>query len=587
MNCIKRITIKNIKGKDELSLNFNDLHANKINILVAPNGFGKSTIVKAFDSLKPRSLSLNNDDYYENNSSNLPELEVEFIGDNSGIYCADCSKNELNSDYDIKVINNAVVAKSSYNTAGAHLRIEPITIYNRIPEETETNYSFANIKRLINCESKILKSISSFFDNLDNLILLLSINEHLYKCVSQVGIKRRIERFLSAIPTEGSANVIKGNINDEAIEQLISNSNIAIIFETISNCEFFSEYNKVDLALSMIQIIKWYEINIENDRSFLKKLISYKEYKANKKLLNDYLKIFNTTGRDIKAAKNGEKLVVRFADANKMSNGERDVLVFLTEIFCYSIGIKKDKGILLIDEIFDYLDGSNLIVAQYFLAKFLENQRKKGNLIYPLIFTHLDPNVFKNYYFKKMKVHYLLDATQNSQISDIVKVIENRKASDNNDFASKYLLHFHPDNKSIPDDIKALVSDTFPTMTVDFKDEVYLEVTNKYLTGHQYNPIMVLTGVRVKIEEYVYNKLDDEYKEEFIEIHGVKKKFEFASNYLEIPELLYILQPIYRKPLFSEYERNCISAVFARSFDESLHCKNSSSFFFFNLNFCN
>lgn len=561
MNCIKNITVKNIKGKDMFSLDFNDLHANKVNLIVAPNGYGKSTIVQAFNSLKPRKLSLNNDDYYKNDPSNLPELKVEFIGDNSGTYYADSSKNELNNDYDIKVINNAVVAKSSYNTAGAHLRIEPITIYDRIPEETSINYNSTNIKSLISCENRILINISSFFENVDNLIILSSIKDPLYKCFDQTRTKNYIDSFLSTIPTGGTAVSIKSSINNDTIETLVSNRNINMVFETLSNCNYFSEFDSVDIVLSMIQIIKWYEINTIRDRNFLKKLIEFEKFKINRKTINEALNSFDTTGRNIKAKKDGNKLIVKFVDANKMSNGERDVLVFLTELFRYSISIKKNKGILLIDEIFDYLDGSNLIVAQYFLSKFLEDQRKKGNLIYPLIFTHLDPDLFKNYYFKKMKTHYLVDATQNSQDSDIVKIIKNRNATDDNDFASKYLLHFHPDNISIPEDIKTIVSNTFPTTTTDFKEAAYYEVTNKYLENQSYNPILVLTGIRIKIEDYIYNKLTAEHKDGFIEEHGAKKKFEFASQYLDIPELLYILQPIYNDTLHLNGNANDLTKI--------------------------
>lgn len=48
MNLLKRIKIENIKGKDKFEINFNELTANQPNIIVAPNGYGKSTIATAF-----------------------------------------------------------------------------------------------------------------------------------------------------------------------------------------------------------------------------------------------------------------------------------------------------------------------------------------------------------------------------------------------------------------------------------------------------------------------------------------------------------------------------------------------------------
>ena len=548
MNAIKSIKIKNVKGKDKLSLSFNKLHPNMVNLLVAPNGFGKSTIVQTFNSLKPRSLSLNNDDFYQSNQSNSPELEVEFTGNNHDILIANNRKNDLYSEYDIKVINNAVVAKSAYSTAGADLKIEPIIIYDKIPEKIDTGYNFTTITNNIACNKRIFKNISSFFKNIENLKTLFTIKDSLLKCSTQVRTTNAINKFLNTIPNVGNANVIKNAITIDEIEMLISNNHISCIYSTISNCEYFSNYTNVDIVLSMIQIIKWYEINHELSNDFLKNQISYEEYKINKIVLNERLTIFNTTGREIAAKKDGQKLVVKFVNANKMSNGERDVLVFLTELFRYGINFKKEKGILLIDEIFDYLDGSNLIVAQYFLSKFIEEQRKKENLIYPLIFTHLDPDMFKNYYFKKMKIHYLLDNSQNALQSDIVKVIQSRDIRD--DYTSKYLLHFHPDNIEVPEEISNITSTTFPTTSHDFKLYAYNEVTEKYLSDLSYNPVLVLVGIRLKVEDYVYNLLQtEEQKNKFIEEHSTIKKFEYASQFVNVPELLYILQPIYNDTL--------------------------------------
>ena len=49
VNCIKKIRIENIKGKGNLELEFTNLTANQPNIVVAQNGYGKSTIAKAFN----------------------------------------------------------------------------------------------------------------------------------------------------------------------------------------------------------------------------------------------------------------------------------------------------------------------------------------------------------------------------------------------------------------------------------------------------------------------------------------------------------------------------------------------------------
>ena len=549
MNIIKNITIKNIKGKSLIDLEFDNLNANKIILLVAPNGYGKSTIVQAFESINPTKMVLNNDDIYQNDHRNKPEVQVTFLGENEETLIANYEKNEFRSDYDIKVINNAVVAKSSYNTAGAHLKIDPIVIYNKIPESIDIDYSYSNMKSSIQCEGKILSNITNFFKEVNNITTLYEIQTYLRKSAFNRTAQRKINEFLSNISSDGTAESIKNRITDESQDLLLSNNNIKIVFNTISQLEYFHNSSKVDIILSIIQIIEWYHLKNSEDSLFLKKLKTYMEYKSNREKLNQRLKLFNTTGRDIKTSVDANKIVVKFSNANTMSNGERDVLVFLTELFCFEIGMKKEKAILLIDEIFDYLDGSNLLVAQYYLSKFIEDCKTNHKLIYPLIFTHLDPEVFNNYYFKKKKTHYLVSVPNNYHQSDIVKIIQNRNPDNNNDFASKYLLHYNSENMQIPPVITTLVQANFPTTSKDFENLVYNETKSKYLQNDNYNPILVLIGVRIKVEEIAYYQLDEDKRQGFIDTHATRKKLDYANQYIEIPEILYLLQPLYNDGL--------------------------------------
>ena len=94
LNGIKRIKIKNIKGIEEKEVTFNDLLlANRANILVANNGFGKSSIVKALEYLNDASIQLNNDDLNIDNSLENPFVEIEYkINDNTIIKTADNKK---------------------------------------------------------------------------------------------------------------------------------------------------------------------------------------------------------------------------------------------------------------------------------------------------------------------------------------------------------------------------------------------------------------------------------------------------------------------------------------------------------------
>src|SRR6218665_2217578 len=110
---IKSIEITNIKGIGNRTFDL-DLIPNKPHILVAPNGFGKSSFAIAFNSLKKGRIELEDNHYYLKKEANRPVLKL-VIEDNSNLYqlIADDSQNKISDEFDICVINNQVVAKAS------------------------------------------------------------------------------------------------------------------------------------------------------------------------------------------------------------------------------------------------------------------------------------------------------------------------------------------------------------------------------------------------------------------------------------------------------------------------------------------
>ena len=71
---ITSIQIKNIKGIENKSFKL-DLPPNKPNILVAPNGFGKSSFACAFASLQNNKISVHDNHLHQNNQEN-PNLLI-------------------------------------------------------------------------------------------------------------------------------------------------------------------------------------------------------------------------------------------------------------------------------------------------------------------------------------------------------------------------------------------------------------------------------------------------------------------------------------------------------------------------------
>ena len=175
----------------------------------------------------------------------------------------------------------------------------------------------------------------------------------------------------------------------------------------------------------MIQLCRFLGKYLEEDPKAVKKAYDYQEYKSNRQEIDKYLELFNTTGRSIKSSVKNNSLVISFTNPKTISNGERDILSFIGHLIKFRVSFKKDIGILLIDEVFDYLDGSNLLGVQYLLSLFIDECKKSKKVLFPIILTHLDPIIFKYLLLKNMKVHYYMPhpipVDENSFLAQLIK----------------------------------------------------------------------------------------------------------------------------------------------------------------------
>tara|TARA_B100000809_G_C15032996_1_gene492663 strand:+ start:755 stop:1183 length:429 start_codon:yes stop_codon:yes gene_type:complete len=141
---IKKIVITNIKGIGDGASNgmyVFDMPKNKPCILVAPNGFGKSSLAIAFKSLKKSKIELHKDDLHQGNDDLLPSIEISYLDDedNLQVVRASATTNDIDSTFDCFVINNQVFAKAKKNRIGGHviasasLETPPIVLSSTIP----------------------------------------------------------------------------------------------------------------------------------------------------------------------------------------------------------------------------------------------------------------------------------------------------------------------------------------------------------------------------------------------------------------------------------------------------------------------
>ena len=125
MYLIKRIKIENIKGKKELEIKFSnpDIVANKVNIIVAPNGYGKTTLATAFKAAMNGKMKLEKLDYY--NIDNIPKLEIDIFSKNKGeinLTVTDKESDVNKKGVFINVINSLLYAKSTTKLHSKNIR---------------------------------------------------------------------------------------------------------------------------------------------------------------------------------------------------------------------------------------------------------------------------------------------------------------------------------------------------------------------------------------------------------------------------------------------------------------------------------
>ena len=148
---LKKIGIKNVKGISDKSFDLNIL-PNKPSILVAPNGFGKSSIARAFLSMNNNRINLHKDYYYEGDEQNKPEVLIELDNEDGTTteYSATHNSNTISRNVSVFVINNKLEAKGIRRNIGgtpiftASMEVQPFVILDSIPE----NVDFAALNQM-------------------------------------------------------------------------------------------------------------------------------------------------------------------------------------------------------------------------------------------------------------------------------------------------------------------------------------------------------------------------------------------------------------------------------------------------------
>lgn len=547
---IRKLKIDNVRGIESREIPL-DIHPNTPSFFVAPNGFGKTSIATAFNSLSRNKMELQEEDHYKNEMTALPVLEI--ADDSGNTYYANDSANTISNAFSIFVINSQVKPKAStrnfggFSSSTPSLIVEPILLYKNIPEKEEFSYSFSEMKSNMGTPvGKILINLSSEIKNPSFVRKYFSVRSEFAKLL-QIRNKRKIDAFLQNV------NRIKGNatqianatIDTSKLTDIDAISKIGNILDYL-----FTRLTSIERLVNILQLCFLYQVN----QARLLKVEKYYKYLADKAEINEMLGFFNCTWKDIKASKKGNQFIIEFPKANQISNGERDILCFIGKLFEARSVLQKEKAILIIDEIFDYLDDANLISAQYFLTEFIRQYRTAGKELFPIILTHLDPMYFNTYSFSAKNIVYLQRILVISNRYKINNLLKDRAACKKRDPAlynriSSNYLHYSTD---ITDDSAYLssIGVEAPLLTPQSFRMKAVEELENYKHKREYDLALVCCGLRLSIEKAAYDQLMPEYQSTFLSTFKTVDKLAYAKEMGAIvPEVHFLLAIIYNEAM--------------------------------------
>ncbi len=557
---IRIIEIEHIKGIQNKRLNLNIL-PNKPSLLVAPNGFGKSSLATAFNSMNNRRIVLHSDDLYEDNNTLLPRIYIELDQMDGSLATLEATNttNTISGEIDCFVINNITKPKgigNQFGSATAILEIKDVVLVDRIPDNISFNYSYRDSQARFGECSRVLPNLNSVFSNL-LLVEQLSDNYQALERGNGLKIQIKINNIISEINAQGGTiNELLDWITANKLGDLKQMNYLNKLGDLINSFDIgYSSEAKSYLAA--IQLI-W----LFNDNQSLYKSASiYSNYRLDRDRFETTLLTFNNTWKTIRTTETGGKLVIKFPKAIHISNGQRDILTFISMLFRAKRNLNKMNNILIIDEVFDYLDDANLTAAQYFITDFIKEYKLLGRRIYPLILTHLNPNYFKNYAFSDQKVYYLDKST--IQVNPhIIRLLRSREDLTIKEDVSKYLFHFNPININKRAEFRALSIPETWGESDNYLQHINQELQN-YLANLPYDPFAVCGAVRLKIEEIAYNKLQsDAARTAFLATHKTRNKLEKAEEMGVIsPESHYLLGIIYNEGMHWKDNQDNVSPI--------------------------
>ena len=545
---ITSIAIENVRGIKSYVFSLNII-PNKPSLLVAPNGFGKSSLAAAFASLKTKRIELPKEQCHLGDDSLAPKLALTVKqGGSVSVLVADSASNEIGKAFDVHVVASRLRAKATkhnmgrFTTATASLEISELVLVQTIPAKAQHSYDVTAIRARFGSSGKVFRNLDKLLNNpvlADSLIELYGLMDK----VAGVRIQNEIDAITALLRSQaGSADQIRAWA-DVAISARL---NAIEAIEALANLVGTSgqPLSRIDSLLSGLQIALCYL----GDKKAFKDACKYLSYLNEKESYEEIIKAFGATWKKVRPVERKGSLVVSFPPAMHISNGQRDSLCFAAELRRIERSLSSRDVILIIDEIFDYLDDANLVAAQYYITRLIKNVRERGRVIYPLILTHLNPYYFKNFTFAKQKI-YFLKKSKPAINKEFRALISKRKEPSIEAAVARHFLHYDPNLVDLSAQFKVLGLREDWGDSAEFRKHIEAEWKKYISESDDYDPFAVCCYVRVQIEKMVHDAIHDPaLKSDFLDTLKTANKLDFAAaNGVDVDDVLYLLGVIYNE----------------------------------------
>lgn len=548
---IKGITVENVKGIVHQDIKLNAL-PNTVTYVVAPNGTGKSSLATAFNRLGKNGIRLNDSEFRDGKRSNFPSLSIALV-DGETLW-ADSAHNNLYGKIGVSVINSGLFAKQSikqfggHSTARADIAVPEVQLAKKKPMRVEAGYSIRDIRKAFPA------AVSGHLTNYKEDFSTASFVSALAGCQ---------ECFR---PTTGSmyARMVDALLDDAAsTEWSVWSSSAPDGFEKVKPLKamvgklpFLSRRGaSKGTYLDALQLNRFC-CDHKKDVYATAKWLDYKELKAS---ADELVSAIDTTGAGIRTHERKGVLLVDFPVASRMSNGERDVMQFAMQLVRVGSELSRcDMAMLIVDEVLDYLDDANLMVAHYYIGKMLDSFKRAGKELYVLLLTHLDPRSLSSRRMPCKHVAYFgrEGEGEKGKISGPMRKLLVDRATCQRDRREIYeevsslYLHFC-NSLTYPsaDTVAYVVSKGFDdeAASVEGFRADSLKSLFSYLREGEYDAARVCCALRVMIEGWAYDSLPQEHKAGFLEVQrGTESRLAYAEERgVTVPDIFHMLGELY------------------------------------------